>query len=287
MRSNPAPGVPPATPAPRTTGDDVIAAVVLLREKLTAQGLDAGPITIQHHLPAKACQCRRPPLSGASCTAHRRVSGPDVVDSFTATSLESGLPAATLTDNGSVYTSRFTGGHNDFERLLAALGITQKTGTLATPDPRKDRALPPNPQTLAGRTTPPSHPGRTPRTPRRLPRHLQHRAQPPRPPTPPHARTGLPRPPEATPATNPPPLSESAPTSSTNSANSPCATAAAYITSASAAPTPHTRPHPDHCQHRHRRQQNRPPHHRHPRHRHPPQLLAQQTEKPRQSRGNL
>lgn len=33
-----------------------------------------------------------------------------------------------MTDNGSVYTSRFTGGHNDFERLLAALGITQKNG---------------------------------------------------------------------------------------------------------------------------------------------------------------
>jgi hypothetical protein len=57
--------------------------------------------------------------------AYRRVAGPDVVASFTATS---GLPASTLTDNGSVYTSRFTHGHNDFERLLASLGITQKNG---------------------------------------------------------------------------------------------------------------------------------------------------------------
>jgi transposase InsO family protein len=32
------------------------------------------------------------------------------------------------TDNGSVYTSRFTGGRNGFEYLLANLGITQKNG---------------------------------------------------------------------------------------------------------------------------------------------------------------
>jgi hypothetical protein len=56
------------------------------------------------------------------------VAGPDVVASFTATAATSGLPASTLTDNGSVYTSRFTHGHNDFERLLASLGITQKNG---------------------------------------------------------------------------------------------------------------------------------------------------------------
>ncbi|MGB7144399.1 MAG: DDE-type integrase/transposase/recombinase [Mycobacterium sp.] len=38
-----------------------------------------------------------------SCTAYRRVAGPDVVASFTATAATSGLPASTLTDNGSVY----------------------------------------------------------------------------------------------------------------------------------------------------------------------------------------
>jgi hypothetical protein len=32
-------------------------------------------------------------------------------------------------DNGSGYTSRFTHGHNDFERLPARLGIAQKTVT--------------------------------------------------------------------------------------------------------------------------------------------------------------
>ncbi|MEK6721010.1 MAG: hypothetical protein AABZ33_10130 [Chloroflexota bacterium] len=44
-----------------------------------------------------------------ACTAFRRVASDDVV--------------ATLTDNGSVYTSRFTGGRNTFEYLLAWLGI--------------------------------------------------------------------------------------------------------------------------------------------------------------------
>ncbi|MDY6996907.1 MAG: integrase core domain-containing protein, partial [Actinomycetota bacterium] len=63
-----------------------------------------------------------------TCTAYSRVTGGDVVASFTDTATTHGLPAATLTDNGSVYTSRFTHGHNDFERLLASLGVTQKNG---------------------------------------------------------------------------------------------------------------------------------------------------------------
>ena len=62
------------------------------------------------------------------CTAYHRVGGPDIVASFTTTAAAYGLPASTLTDNGSVYTSRFTHGHNDFERLLASLGIIQKNG---------------------------------------------------------------------------------------------------------------------------------------------------------------
>src|ERR1700747_3615540 len=35
---------------PHAVSDDVIAAVVLLREELTSQGLDAGPLTLQWHL---------------------------------------------------------------------------------------------------------------------------------------------------------------------------------------------------------------------------------------------
>jgi transposase InsO family protein len=179
---------------PRAVSDEVIAAIVVLREKLTAEGLDAGPITLQWHLanqglpvPATStirrilghhglitAQPRKRPKSSYRrfaadqpnecwqsdfthwrladgtdieilnwlddhsryllyCTAYRRVGGPDVVASFTATAARYGLPAATLTDNGSVYTSRFTRGHNDFERLLASLGITQKNGHPAHP----------------------------------------------------------------------------------------------------------------------------------------------------------
>jgi transposase InsO family protein len=172
---------------PRAVTDEVIAAIVLLREQLTADGLDAGPLTLQGHLakqglavPATSTirrilhhhglitpQPRKRPKSSyhrfaadqpnecwqsdfthwtladgtdveilnwlddhsrylLACTAYRRVTGPDVVASFTTTATQYGLPAATLTDNGTVYTSRFTHGHNDFERLLASLGITQK-----------------------------------------------------------------------------------------------------------------------------------------------------------------
>jgi hypothetical protein len=39
----------------------------------------------------------------------------------------------TLTDNGSVYTSRFTGGRNAFEYVLALLGVRQKNGSPGHP----------------------------------------------------------------------------------------------------------------------------------------------------------
>ena len=63
-----------------------------------------------------------------ACTAHPRVTGDLVVDTFTTCINTYGTPASTLTDNGSVYTSRFTGGRNAFEYLLHALGIQQKNG---------------------------------------------------------------------------------------------------------------------------------------------------------------
>ena len=59
-------------------------------------------------------------------TAFGRVDGDDVVATFCAAGEEYGWPAATLTDNGAIYTSRFTGGRNAFEHLLAWLGIRQK-----------------------------------------------------------------------------------------------------------------------------------------------------------------
>ena len=68
-----------------------------------------------------------------ACTAFARVSGDDVVATFTSAGDAHGWPAATLTDNGSVYTSRFTGGRNGFEYLLAYLGIRQKNGSPGHP----------------------------------------------------------------------------------------------------------------------------------------------------------
>jgi transposase InsO family protein len=60
--------------------------------------------------------------------AYRRVTGQTVITTFLAAADHYGLPQSTLTDNGSVYTSRFTGGRNGFEYLLASLGIAQKNG---------------------------------------------------------------------------------------------------------------------------------------------------------------
>jgi transposase InsO family protein len=64
-----------------------------------------------------------------SLHAHPRITGDIVIDTFTQNTDHYGLPESTLTDNGSVYTSRFTGGRNGFEYLLAALGIRQKNGS--------------------------------------------------------------------------------------------------------------------------------------------------------------
>jgi transposase InsO family protein len=68
------------------------------------------------------------PPNPTNAGSPERVTVGDVVASFTDTAATYGLPAATLTDNGSVYTSRFTHGHNDFERLIASLGVTQRNG---------------------------------------------------------------------------------------------------------------------------------------------------------------
>lgn len=64
-----------------------------------------------------------------SATAHKRVTGPIVVTTFRAACTIHGTPQSTLTDNGLVFTTRFRGGPNGFEVLLANLGITQKNGS--------------------------------------------------------------------------------------------------------------------------------------------------------------
>jgi transposase InsO family protein len=62
-------------------------------------------------------------------SAHRRITAPIVVATFTEAAAQHGHPASTLTDNGMVYTTRFAGGRggrNHLEHELRRLGITQK-----------------------------------------------------------------------------------------------------------------------------------------------------------------
>jgi transposase InsO family protein len=69
-------------------------------------------------------------------TAHRRVSGPIVVAAFRATVAVHGIPASTLTDNGLVFTTRFSGGRggrNGFEAELRRLGVKQKNSRPSHP----------------------------------------------------------------------------------------------------------------------------------------------------------
>jgi transposase InsO family protein len=180
--------------SPQRTPERVRGRVVELRARLTADGLDAGPVTIAWHLeqeglkpPAPATisrilhqaglispQPRKRPRSSytrfemaqpnemwqsdfihwrladgsdvevlnwlddhsrylLSCTVHQPVTGDDVVAVFLSLIDEYGAPASTLTDNGSVYTSRFTGGRNAFEYVLPIIGVRQKNGSPGHP----------------------------------------------------------------------------------------------------------------------------------------------------------
>jgi transposase InsO family protein len=69
-------------------------------------------------------------------TAHHHVSGPTVVAQFRAAAAEHSLPASTLTVNGLVYTTRFSGGRggrNGLETELRRLGVKQKNSRPAHP----------------------------------------------------------------------------------------------------------------------------------------------------------
>nr|BBX78293.1 hypothetical protein MFLOJ_20800 [Mycobacterium florentinum] len=73
-----------------------------------------------------------------SVTAHRRVTGPIVVDEFKKTYARHGIPHSTLTDNGMVFTTRFAGGkggRNQYEAELHRLGVRQINSTPTTPPP--------------------------------------------------------------------------------------------------------------------------------------------------------
>jgi transposase InsO family protein len=66
-----------------------------------------------------------------SVTAWHRVTGPIVLATFRAAVKRHGAPAATLTDNGMVFTTRLSGGkggRNGFEHELRRRGIIQKNG---------------------------------------------------------------------------------------------------------------------------------------------------------------
>ncbi|WP_460948474.1 IS481 family transposase, partial [Okibacterium endophyticum] len=175
--------------SPQAVTDRVRDKTIAIRRRLTAEGLDAGPVTIAWHLrneglkPPSSSTIRRilhhaglitpeprkRPRSSyirfqaaqpnetwqsdfthwrladdtdveilnwlddharylLSCTAHKPVTGDDIVTTFLASIDEHGAPTSTLTDNGRVYTARHGGGRNAFEYTLAALHITQKNG---------------------------------------------------------------------------------------------------------------------------------------------------------------
>jgi transposase InsO family protein len=66
-----------------------------------------------------------------SVTAHARVTGPIVLETFRAACARYGAPASTLTGNGMVFTTRLSGGkggRNGLEAELRRLGIRQKNG---------------------------------------------------------------------------------------------------------------------------------------------------------------
>ena len=176
--------------SPTRLADVVNELIVNLRVQLTADGLDAGPNTIQWHLKhhhqitVSVSTIRRRLVAAGLVTpnpkkrpktsylrfeaelpnetwqsdfthiyladgsdtetiswlddhsryalhvsVHRRVTGNIVVDTFNKTAETNGFPASVLTDNGMVYTTRFSGGRggrNALETHLVELGITQK-----------------------------------------------------------------------------------------------------------------------------------------------------------------
>lgn len=68
-----------------------------------------------------------------SCTVFKAITGKIVIDTFNECRSHYGTPFSTLTDNGNVYTARFTQGKNGFEYLLSELEIVQKNGSPAHP----------------------------------------------------------------------------------------------------------------------------------------------------------
>ena len=177
-----------------------------------------------------------------SLTAHVRVTGADVLNTFRAGCEQHGVPASTLTDM--VFTTRLSGGRggrNGLEHELRRLGVRQKNGKPGHPQTQGKverfqqtmknwlRAQPRQPATLAElQACPAPSPAST--TPGARTARSRAGQRPPLP-TPPG--------PGPSPATAPPtPTTASAPTASTPPGSSPSGTAASCSTSASAGPTP-------------------------------------------------
>ena len=93
-------------------------------------------------------------------TAHVRVTGPIVLATFRKTVARHGVPASTLTDNGMVFTTRFSGGkggRNHLEtRAPRAAHHPEERPAQPPPDPRQGRTLPTDPQEMATRPTSPA-----------------------------------------------------------------------------------------------------------------------------------
>ena len=104
--------------------------------------------------------------------------GEDVITTL-ATANARGLPVDPLTDNAAIYTSRFTGGLNGFEYLLASLGIAKRTAPQPPANPSKIECFHQTRETLARRSTPRRHNGGAASPAELLPAHLQQPSTPP------------------------------------------------------------------------------------------------------------
>ena len=118
----------------------------------------------------------------------------DVQATFLQACAEHGIPARTLTDNGTVYTTRpISAAPGRFERTLALMGVRQSNGRpYPPPDAGQDRTLPPRPEAMALRPSPGVLDRRAQRTARRIPARLQRGAAAPRA-RPAHSRRSVPR----------------------------------------------------------------------------------------------
>nr|WP_225311431.1 DDE-type integrase/transposase/recombinase [Microbispora cellulosiformans] len=105
-----------------------------------------------------------------SVTAHPRLTGPIVRDTFRHATAAHGVPASTLTDNDMVFTTRLAGGRggrNAFESELRRLHVTQKNFTPQPPHHlRKSRTLTADHEEMA------THPAQS------APHHRPHRSPP-------------------------------------------------------------------------------------------------------------